>query len=149
MDIVDKAKAVVGMKPKKEKTRLQIIKSENAELKKKLEANRAELRDVANTTVDGRTGDNSALERKEKELADKLVSNNREVIKIELAKIEAKFGKKEKALDAKKAKLEDKKEEAKTALDDFNKADGAYSKLKEEKAKAQSPWYEMKGRMAD
>jgi SMC interacting uncharacterized protein involved in chromosome segregation len=110
-----------------EKSRTQVLKSENKDLKNSLEANRVKLRDVANTTIDGRPGNNSDLEAKEKELADKLLSNRFELLEIELTKVKAKFKTKKETLDKKKLALEAKVKTAEDTLVEFNKADGAYS----------------------
>lgn len=110
-----------------EQSRTQVLKSQNKDLKNSLEANRIELRDIANTTVDGRPGNNSALEAKEVELADKLLNNNLELCEIELTKVKAKFKTKKANLDKKKLALEEKVQTAEDALVEFNKADGAYS----------------------
>ena len=112
-----------------EKSRKQILTSENKELKLSLEANRIKLRDVANTTVDGRTGDNSDCERIEKELADKLLTNNLELNDIDLAVVKSKFSKKRDRLDTKKTKLQKKIDDAQKIYIDFTKKDGEFVEL--------------------
>jgi hypothetical protein len=119
-----------------EKSRKQILRSDNKELKLNLEKNRAELRDVANTTADGRTGNNQHLEQKENELADKLMANNLELNKIDLDSVKAKFKKKKSKLDDKKSKLELKLLNAEQDLKEFSKKGGAYYLNQIERTKA-------------
>ena len=124
-EIIKKEKGTMA----NEKSRKQILTSENKELKLSLEANRIKLRDVANTTVDGRPGDNSDCERIEKELADKLLANNLKLNDIDLAVVKSKFSKKRDRLDTKKTKLQTKIDDAQKIYDDFTKKDGEYVEL--------------------
>ena len=124
-EIIQKEKSTMA----NEKTEKQTLTSENKELKLSLEANRIKLRDVANTTVDGRPGDNSDCERIEKELADKLLTNNLKLNDIDLAVVKSKFSKKRDRLDTKKTKLQNKIDDAQKIYDDFTKKDGEFVEL--------------------